>query len=264
MPYRLDADDGWRPDLDRLAAAPDDCRALVVVHPNNPTGSFVQPDDAGRLAELCRHRGWALIADEVFLPYPLGRRPGSRPARSRAPPPALTFTLGGLSKSIGLPQLKLGWIAVSGPADDVGEAVERLEYIADAYLSVGAPVALAAAELLERGRSIQHAIAERCRTNLVQLVELVTATPAVTVLPPAGGWSAVLRVPSLIADEDLALRLLERAGVAVHPGYLFDLPGEGYLVVSLLPPPKVFVEGVRRLLAEVDRVVAGSGRPNAR
>jgi alanine-synthesizing transaminase len=230
----------------------------VVVHPNNPTGSFVQPDDAGRLAELCRDRGWALIADEVFLPYPLGRDPGAGLSFAGTGS-CLTFALGGLSKSVGLPQLKLGWIAVSGPARDVDEAVERLEYIADAYLSVGAPVALAAAELLERGQVVRHAIGERCRTNLARLAELVTASPAVDLVVPAGGWSAVLRVPSLIADEELALRLLERAGVAVHPGYLFDLPGEGYLVVSLLPRPEVLAEGVQRLLTEVDRLAAGSG-----
>lgn len=254
VPYALDVEDGWRPDLDALAAAPEGCRALVVVHPNNPTGSFIQPEDAARLGELCRARGWALIADEVFLPYPLDGGPGSDRSFA-ATSSCLTFSLGGLSKSVGLPQLKLGWIAVSGPSEELPAALARLDYVADAYLSVSTPVALAAAQLLERGLPVQRAIAGRCRANLDRLRELAGATPAVTVLPVGGGWSVVLRVPSLLDDEGLAVHLLESAGVAVHPGYLFDLPGEGYLVLSLLPPEELFGEGVRRLLAAVDRLV---------
>jgi hypothetical protein len=256
VPYALDVEDGWRPDFDALAAAPEGCRALVVVHPNNPTGSFVHPDDAARFAELCRARGWALIADEVFLPYPLDGGPGSRSSFA-AGSGCLTFTLGGLSKSAGLPQLKLGWITVSGPSEELPAALARLEYVADAYLSVSTPVALAAPELIERGLVVQRAIASRCRANLDRLRELAGAAPALTVLPAGGGWSAVLRVPSLLDDEGLAVYLLESAGVAVHPGYLFEMPGEGYLVVSLLPPEEVFAEGVRRLLAELDRLVTG-------
>jgi len=256
VPYSLVADDGWRPDLESLAAAPAGCRAVVVVHPNNPTGSFIQPDDAARLAGLCRSRGWALVADEVFLPYPLDGGPGSD--RSFAATSAcLTFSLGGLSKSVGLPGLKLGWIAVTGPAEELPAALARLEYVADAYLSVSTPVALAAPWLLERGLPVQRAIAGRCRANLARLRALAGATPSVTVLPAGGGWSAVLRVPSLLDDEALAVHLLEAAGVAVHPGYLFELPGEGYLVVSLLPPEELFGEGVRRLLAAVDALVGG-------
>lgn len=256
LPYALDVEDGWRPDLDALAAAPEGCRALVVVHPNNPTGSFILPEDAARLGELCRARGWALIADEVFLPYPLDGGPGSDRSFA-ATSTCLSFSLGGLSKSIGLPQLKLGWIAVSGPAGELPGALARLEYVADAYLSVSTPVALAAAHLLERGLPVQRAIAGRCRANLARLRELAGTTPAVTVLPAGGGWSAVLRVPALLDDEGLAVHLLETASVAVHPGYLFEMPGEGYLVVSLLPPEELFGEGVRRLLAAVDGLVAG-------
>jgi aspartate/methionine/tyrosine aminotransferase len=256
--YRLVAEDGWRPDLGAIAAAPESCRAVVVVHPNNPTGSFVQTDDAAGLAEICRDRGWALIADEVFLPFPLA--PGRGTAESfAANGTCLTFTLGGLSKSIGLPQLKLAWIVVSGPAEAVAAATERLEYIADAYLSVGTPVALAAPELLERGRVVQRAIRDRCSANLARLEQLAASTPVVRVVRPAGGWSAVVRVPALLDDEDLALRLLVRDGVAVHPGYLFDLPGDGYLVVSLLPAPAVFDAGVSRLLRTVTRLAAGTG-----
>jgi hypothetical protein len=254
VPYALDVEDGWRPDLDTLAAAPEGCRALVVVHPNNPTGTFIQSEDAARLGELCRARGWALIADEVFLPYPVDGGPGSDRSFA-ATSSCLTFSLGGLSKSVGLPQLKLGWIAVSGPSEELPAALARLEYVADAYLSVSTPVALAAPRLLELGLPVQRAIVGRCRANLDRLRELARATPAVTVLPVGGGWSAVLRVPSLLDDEGLAVHLLETASVAVHPGYLFEMPGEGYLVVSLLPPEELFGEGVRRVLAAVDRLV---------
>lgn len=256
--YRLIAEDGWRPDLHAIATAPESCRAVVVVHPNNPTGSFVLPDDAAGLAAICRDRGWALIADEVFLPFPLARDRGADGSFA-ANDTCLTFTLGGLSKSIGLPQLKLAWIVVSGPSTAVAAATERLEYIADAYLSVGSPVALAAPELLERGRVVQTAIRDRCSTNLARLEQLAASTPTVTVMRPAGGWSAVVRVPALLDDEDLAIRLLERDSVAVQPGYLFDLPGDGYLVVSLLPAPEVFDTGVRRLLGAVAKLATGRG-----
>jgi aspartate/methionine/tyrosine aminotransferase len=257
--YPLAADDGWRPDLASIAAAPHRTRAVVIVHPNNPTGTLVTPDDAASLAALCHERGWALIADEVFLPFLLADRLARAPSFAGSTR-CLTFTLGGISKSLGLPQLKLGWIAVSGPEADAGAATGRLEYIADAYLSVGTPVALASPELLRRGRSVQGAILERCRSNLSHLQVAVAAAPSVTLLAPEGGWSAVLRVPALLPDEDLALRLLEEQGVAVHPGYLFDFPGEGYLVLSLLPEPEIFAEGVGRLLAEVSRFAGDDPR----
>lgn len=257
--YPLAADDGWRPDLEAIATAPDRTRAAVVVHPNNPTGTFVTPEDAARLAALCRERGLALIADEVFLPFRLGEGP-DRVASFAGTTECLTFTLGGLSKSVGLPQLKLGWVVVSGPEDEARAAVERLEYVADAYLSVSTPVALACPELVRRGRSIERAILDRCRANLLRLQAAVAASPSVTLLTPQGGWNAVLRVPALMSDEDLALQLLEGHGVAVHPGYLFDFPGDGFLVVSLLPKPEAFAEGVSRLLAEVTRIAGDDPR----
>jgi aspartate/methionine/tyrosine aminotransferase len=245
--YRLEPESGWRIDVSSLENAPESCRAVVVVHPNNPTGSFVHPDDASRLATLCRDRDWALVADEVFLPYPLEPAPGAERSfvETRS---CLTFCLGGLSKSVGLPQLKLAWIAVSGPGPEVDEALERLDWVSDAYLSVSSPVALAAAGLIERGQIVRDAIALRCRSNLDCLLELVEGVPSVDLLPPQGGWSVVLRYPAVIDDEELALALLAQHGVAVYPGYFFDLPA-AHLVLSLLPPEGVFGEGVRRLLA---------------
>jgi hypothetical protein len=161
---------------------------------------------------------------------------------------ALTFSLGGLSKSAGLPQVKLGWIVVSGPDDRVLAAIERLEVICDTYLSVSTPVQVAAARLIEAGRATRTAIAERIARNLRRLEERVRSFPGIALLDPEGGWSAVLRVPRTTSEEQLVLRLLDEAGVIVHPGYFFDFADEAYLVVSLLPAPETFDPGVDRLL----------------
>lgn len=252
LPYQLDAEAGWRPDLHALARAPEAVRVLIVVHPNNPTGSFVHPSDADDLEALCARRGWALIADEVFLDYPLEGGAGADTtfARRRR---ALTFTLGGLSKSVGLPQLKLAWIAVSGPRRLVAPALERLDYVADTFLSVATPVQLALPALLRRGRAVRRAILARCRGNLRTLRELVRRLPAVDVPPVGGGWSAVVRVPAVVGEEELALELLRHDRVAVHPGYFFDFPRDGVLVISLLPKPASFRAGVSRLIARLAR-----------
>lgn len=245
--YALDADDDWRIVHADLEAAPAGTRAVVVVHPNNPTGSFVHPGDARRLTALCRDRGWALIADEVFLPYPLDGGPGSG-ASFAGVDDCLCFALGGLSKSIGLPQLKLGWIVVGGPPSEVTRALDGLDYVADAYLSVSTPVALAAPGIMARGAVVRTAIAERCRTNLEALRAMAASTPAVSVLPVGGGWSAVLRVPAVRDDDELCLALLEEHGVGVFPGHLFGFDRSGMLVLSLLLPCDIFGEGVRRIL----------------
>jgi aspartate/methionine/tyrosine aminotransferase len=252
--YPLDPGAGWRLDAGAVLEAPPETRAVVVVHPNNPTGSYLHPDDADFLARVCAERRWALVADEVFLPFPLRAAPGSnRTLAGRRE--CLTFALGGLSKSVGLPQMKLAWTVVSGPEELVEEALLRLEYVADAYLSVSGPTAAAAPWLLEHGHAVRNSISTRCRRNLETLEAVTLRAPAVTVVPPGGGWSAVVRVPVVEDEESLALRLLEERGVAVHPGYLFDFPSEGYLVLSLLPPEEVFTEGASRLVDEVERSI---------
>ena len=246
-PYHLGREAGWRLDLDELAGADGRVRAVVVVHPNNPTGSFVHPDDAADLAALAARRGWAVIADEVFLDYPLDGGPGS--GRSfAAEAAALTFVLGGLSKSVALPQLKLGWIVVGGPTDLVAAARERLELVADTFLSVATPVQLAAPALLRDGAASRAAVLARCRVNLATLRAAAAGVGEVDVLPVGGGWSAVLRIPSVVGEEDLAVELLVQDRVAVHPGYFFDFPADGYLVVSLLPEPGAFAAGIDRVL----------------
>lgn len=242
-PFELDASDDWRPDLDGMAAAPDTTRAVILVHPNNPTGSHVHPDDAAAVQELCRDRGWALIADEVFLPYTLDGGPGSTRSFAGADR-CLGFTLGGLSKMAGLPQVKLGWVVVGGPDNEKRQALERLDYIADAYLSVNTPVALAAPRLIASAEAVQSAIGDRCRRNLETLRSAAAEVPAVTVPPVGGGWSVLVRLPAIIDDEELALQLLTEHGVAVQPGYLFDLPDEGTFVLSLLTPEPVWQRGL--------------------
>jgi alanine-synthesizing transaminase len=210
-------------------------KAIVVVNPNNPTGSFVSADEQDRLA---RYRV-PIISDEVFLSYPLDSS-GTTFVRDDV----LTFTLGGLSKSAGLPHFKLGWIRVGGPGKE--EALNALELIADNFLSVATPVQVALPEILQLAPRIRDAIRERTRRNLHTLRDHLATTPSAHVLPVEGGWSAVIRVPRVMSDEELAIALLD-AGVVVQPGYFFDFENDGYLVVSLLTKEDVFAEGVRRL-----------------
>ncbi|MBE3071486.1 MAG: pyridoxal phosphate-dependent aminotransferase, partial [Acidobacteria bacterium] len=222
-------------------------RAILVVSPNNPTGSFADADGLGALGGMCAARSLALIGDEVFADYVV-RENLAPPPGVLADPAALTFGLGGLSKSAGLPQLKLGWIGIGGPAPLVVQAVARLEVIADTYLSVSTPVQLAAGHLITAGGEIRSNILERIRRNHRQLEALVAAHPSCTLLPIDGGWSAVIQVPATRPEETLVLELLEEDHVLVHPGYFFDFPREAFVVVSLLPPPDAFRDGMSRVL----------------
>ena len=249
--YALACHDGWSVDLRSVDALwTTDTRAVLAVSPNNPTGSVLHARDADELVERCASRGAALIVDEVFHDYSLGDPPHEPAALQSAR--CLLARLGGLSKTIGLPQVKLGWMALDGPADLVGEALDRLELIADTYLSVSTPVQVAARRLLAGGAAVRAAILERVRGNLSTLGRLVSPSRSVTLLPAEGGWSAVLRVPATRSEEDLALDLLERDNVAVHPGYFFDFPHEAFLVVSLLPPPEPFADGAARIVERAD------------
>jgi alanine-synthesizing transaminase len=223
-------------------------RALLVVSPNNPTGSFISPDELDRLAAICARLGVALIADEVFADYELEAGATASAGRPLARRDVLVFGLGGVSKSIGLPQVKLGWIAVAGPERIVSEALERLELVCDTYLSVSTPVQLAAAELLERGGAIRRQIAARIAANHGGLKALSAAAPSCRVLRASGGWYAVVQVPTLRSEEELVLDLLTRDGVLVHPGYFYDFPRASYLIVSLLTPEGPFATGVGRML----------------
>lgn len=247
LPYHLQEEGGWAIDLNELAAAPAETRAVVVVHPNNPTGSLVHEGDAAALVHLCAARGWALIADEVFLPFPL--EAPTPPTTFAAASDALTFVLGGLSKLAALPQLKVAWMVAAGPKPKRMAALRRLEFIADAFLSVATPVQRALPHILRHAEQVSHQVRIRCESNLAELRQALAPQAAVSVPRVDGGWSAVIRLPNLGSEEKLVLHLMERAGVAVHPGYFFDFPRDGYLVVSLLPPPELFRIGVARLAA---------------
>jgi alanine-synthesizing transaminase len=250
-PYPLRYDGEWHVDLPALArAAAAGARAVVVVNPNNPTGSFVKREEADRIRQIAAEAGAAVISDEVFADY-AHRSDARRAACLAAPGPALVFCLGGLSKSCGLPQLKLGWIAASGPVAARHEALARLEVVADTYLSVGTPVQRGLPRLLARRSELQAMIASRVAANLDQLRRRTAAPCPVTLLEPEGGWYATLQVPATATEEAYVTRLLEEDGVLVHPGYFFDFPREAYLVVSLLPPPADFAAAIDRVLARM-------------
>ncbi len=240
------AGDGWRIQREALAAALSPrTRAIAVVHPNNPTGSYLRGEERAWLEALCVSRELPLIADEVFLDYSRGAAGEISFATTRG---ALAFALSGLSKLVGLPQLKLGWIALAGPLQARERARERLEFIADAYLSVGAPVQHAAPSLLRLRGALQRQIRERVERNEAHLRELCAAGASLRPLEREGGWYAVLELSEAIDEEAFCVRLLEQHGVLVHPGYFFDFERPGVLVVSLLAEPEAFAEGALRLI----------------
>jgi alanine-synthesizing transaminase len=245
-PYRLDAAGGWcldRASLEHAVSA--STRAVLVVSPNNPTGSMLRRGDREWLVTFARAKGLALISDEVFADYPLAPRPDATTLLGEER--VLTFTLGGLSKSAGLPQMKLAWTVVSGPDDLVASALERLEVVADSYLSVSTPVQVATPALLEAGLGIRAAIHARIGQNLETLRQVVRCAPALTLHEPDGGWSVVVRVPAILSEEQWVLHLVEAYGVLVHPGFFFDFDTGVHLVISLLPLPDVFETGVLRI-----------------
>jgi len=264
--YRLAFDGVWHIDFaslgETLAAARKTGRrprAIVVVNPNNPTGSYLKREELARLATLCEEGGLAIISDEVFSSYPSYPSSPTSPDPTRvhtvAVEPRLAtagpaFSLGGLSKACGLPQLKLGWIVVGGR--DASSSIAGLELIADTYLSVATPVQAAAGDLLALGAEVRAAIATRVAQNRAHLARFLPPISLCTLLPAEGGWSAILRLPASRSDEAWATALVIEDGVLTHPGYFFDLRGGTFLVVSLIPRPEVFEPAIARLVARVD------------
>ena len=251
--YELVRDAEFRIDFDDLRRKIDEkTRAIVLVHPNNPTGSFVRRDEAEALFRLAREHDLALLVDEVFGDYALeplapALLPSFAAGAAEAP---LVFVLSGLSKVLLLPQCKLGWIAVFGENALAREAIARLELIADTYLSVATPVQLALPALLAHQPAIARAVNARLRQNLAALDEALAAlgpTSPVRRLPVRGGWYAVLEVPRLHDDDAWVELLIREDGVVVHPGYFFDFEGDGFLVVSLIPEPSEFRDGIERV-----------------
>ena len=245
-PYPLVYRGGWSIDLDALAAAVTaHTRAMVLVNPNNPTGSFVKLGELEALVRLASERRLALISDEVFSDYALSADPARVPTLA-AVEDCLAFSMSGLSKIAGLPQMKLGWIAAAGPEPLRTQALERLEWIADTYLSVGTPVQCAAASLLQSGEAVQGQIRRRTAENLALARDRFAGSPA-TVLALEGGWYLTLQVPRVRSEEDWVVELLERQDLLVQPGFFYDFESEAYLVLSLLTDPEVFREGLARL-----------------
>ena len=245
VPYPLLYDHGWQIDFSSLRAALTlRSRAVLVVHPNNPTGSFVKPREAAEIADICAAREIAVVADEVFLDYTSGSVTAPTFALHDA---ALTFTLSGLSKISLLPQMKLAWMVVNGPQALVHTAIERLEIIADTYLSPSTPVQLGLPKFLALRSGLQAQLQRRISANLAVLDDALRESKLLARLDREGGWYAVLRVPVTGPDEALAVAMLERCSVLVHPGHFFNFPRDGYLVLSLLTPEQQFQEGARRL-----------------
>jgi aspartate/methionine/tyrosine aminotransferase len=250
VPYELVYDHGWQMDfrsLEQALTRAANCKAVLVVHPNNPTGSFVKPHEAAELASFCEHNSLSIIADEVFLDYSFQQQqPLSFAGLSGST--ALCFALSGLSKISGLPQMKVAWIAVAGPEELKTQALDRLEVIADTYLSMNAPVQWAVPEMLAQRHPVQRQLVARMEANLAELDRQLGAQKLCSRLEVEGGWYVVLRVPARGSDEELTISLLRETGVLVQPGHFYDLAGEGHLVLSLITPQETFAQGIERLL----------------
>jgi alanine-synthesizing transaminase len=246
VPYRLRYEGVWRIDFTNLCEQISSrTRAVVIVNPNNPTGSFLKKDEKAELIELARHRELPIISDEVFMPYSLGNTNEGMTTLINSHT-YLTFSLNGLSKWAGMPQMKLGWIVVNGSVAERAIARERLEVLSDTYLSVSTPVQEVLPELLKIGSTIQRAIVQRVGRNLDALDALLTNSP-VHRLHTEGGWSVIMRLPDTATEDLWMARLIEEKKVVAHPGYLFDMDSEPFLVVSLITRPEVFDEGIRRI-----------------
>jgi len=246
VPYPLIYDHGWQMDFPSLEkVVTKRTRGVVVVHPNNPTGSYVHAAELRLLNEFCRTHGLALIVDEVFLDYALDNQ---RHASFVGNQDVLTFTLSGLSKISALPQMKVAWIVTSGPCGQVNAAMGRLEVIADTYLSMNAPVQWAVPVLLKQRKAVQRQLTSRVKSNLEELDRQLALQRTCQRLVVQGGWYAVVRIPVTRTDEDLAIELARKTSVLVHPGHFYDFPSDGYLVLSLITAERDFAEGLRRFL----------------
>jgi alanine-synthesizing transaminase len=248
--YPLVYDHGWQFDFHSLEKAiTPRTRAIIVVHPNNPTGHFSKRAEVEKLNAVCAQRGLAVVVDEVFLDFSLG---AERPASFAGNSDALTFTLSGISKICGLPQMKAAWLVLSGSQKTKNEAKARLEVIADTFLSMNAPVQLALPKFLSQGRAFQKQLMERVHRNLAELDRQLSLQKVCSRLAIEGGWYATLRVPATRSDEDLALAVLEEKGIYVHPGHFYDFSSNGYLVVSLISSEKEFLTGLKSVLKHFD------------
>lgn len=247
IPYHLRYDGSWHIDFPHLRSRISPrTRAIVIVNPNNPTGSLLKDAEANELFHVAQKYHLPIISDEVFFDYPL-LRPPSAVSTLATQDSVLTFSLNGLSKAAGMPQMKLGWIAVSGPSSDVAMAARNLELLLDTYLSVGTPVQNTLPALLHIGKGIQEQLLRRIRLNAATLRQLLHNSSA-TCLHLEAGWSAIVRLPNIFGEEEWAIRFLEECGVIIQPGYFFEMSGEPYVVLSLITPEDEFASGVSRIV----------------
>jgi alanine-synthesizing transaminase len=245
--YPLLYDHGWQIDFHNVEQGfTPRTRAIMVVNPNNPTGNYCKPQEVRKLNEICAARELAIVADEVFLDFALHEKQAATFAANSG---ALTFTMSGLSKICGLPQMKAAWLLVSGPEPSKAQALARLEVIADTYLSMNAPIQWAIPAFLGLREEFQKQLMSRARENLAELDRQLAAQKSCSRLEVEGGWNAVIRVPATRSDEELAVELLAAKGVFVHPGHFYDFPAEGIVVVSLICPKAEFADGVGKLLS---------------
>ncbi len=256
VPYPLLYDHGWQIDFPSMeGAVTDRTKGVVVVHPNNPTGSHVHAEELALLNTFCRSHSLAIIADEVFLDYRLTKdvanANGQRESSFANNHDVLTFTLSGLSKISALPQMKAAWVITSGPAGDVEAAMGRLEIIADTYLSMNAPIQWGLGALLDQRKKIQGQLMDRVHANLAELDRQLAHSTACERLDVEGGWYAVLRVPVTRSDEELAIELVKEKSVLVHPGHFYDFPTDGYLILSLISSREEFARGIRLVLERI-------------
>jgi len=248
--YKLKYSDGnfWSIDFESLKSGiADKTKAVIIVNPNNPAGNYIKAKEINELLRICREHKIAVICDEVFLDYPVesDRKNIFSVAGINY---VLTFTLSGLSKICGLPQMKLSWIIVGGPKKECNEAKEKLEIITDTYLSVGAPVQLAVGSLLVNRDFIQAQIKDRILRNYEFLKSELIANEFADLMKTDGGWYAVLKIKIKISEENMAFEMLDKKDVYIHPGFFFDFKDEGYIVVSLLTPAENFNTGIKRIL----------------
>ena len=260
--YQQRFDGSWYIDVAELKAALEGAdggriRALVLINPNNPTGSYVKPSEREAIVGLCRDHDVAIIADEVFYDYDLEPFDGN--ARLAGETGTLTFALDGFSKMLAAPHAKVGWIQVSGPAEEVAEAKRRLDVIADDYLPMSEIVAKRIPVLLQAAPTQTERVRQRVRGNLAMLHAMLDSDGQglVSVLRAEGGWNVLLRVPSVIDENDLVLRMIERHGVSGQPGYFFDMTSNGYLAISLLPEPDDFRRNVQVVVDTVNELIDG-------
>lgn len=260
MPYVMHYDGSWFLDIAHIRSLLEGpqgnrIRAIILINPNNPTGSYIHPQERARLIELCCKHGIAIIADEVFFDYPLEPIPGRQ--RFAGESAVLTFALDGLSKMLAAPQVKLGWIHVSGPDQEVEEAEHRLDMIADDYLPLSQIIADQIPDLLQLVHHQSTIVRNRCIENL-QVLRTLLEEPGcpVSLLKAEGGWNVLLRFPAVIDENELITYLIDHYGYTGQPGYFFDMASNGYLALSLLPAPEEFVRGVRAILCSVEAILA--------